>query len=120
MIRTIYESKGLEFDDVSAVATSSASCCQFILTSAQVLLYKFFEDSKVRLSQWRIVLDLLGGSQHVGAARFWIDGEHYTCVCAEARILNVPTTWYIDELSAEIPICRHHSVAQESMDHRLL
>ncbi|KDR84732.1 hypothetical protein GALMADRAFT_260438 [Galerina marginata CBS 339.88] len=83
LIMTLYESKGLEFDDV--------------------LLYKFFEDSTVDLSQWRVVLNLLrdqSRGQGVPAPRF--DEIRHAGVCSELKFLYVAVTrarknlWLVD------------------------
>ncbi|KAL1741953.1 hypothetical protein HDZ31DRAFT_44303 [Schizophyllum fasciatum] len=52
LIMTLYESKGLEFDDV--------------------LLFNFFHDSSVETSQWRVVLNAMHPDrrQHIPAPRF--------------------------------------------------
>ncbi|KJA29102.1 hypothetical protein HYPSUDRAFT_32443 [Hypholoma sublateritium FD-334 SS-4] len=83
LIMTLYESKGLEFDDV--------------------LLYKFFEDSTVELSQWRVVLNLLKGihdKQDTPAPLF--DQIRHAGVCSELKFLYVAITrarknlWLVD------------------------
>ncbi|KAH6917673.1 hypothetical protein BKA70DRAFT_1178689 [Coprinopsis sp. MPI-PUGE-AT-0042] len=83
LILTLYESKGLEFDDV--------------------LLYKFFEDSLADLGQWRVVLNLLGshaGPGSVNAPRF--DETRHAGICSELKFLYVAITrarknlWIVD------------------------
>ncbi|RXW12996.1 hypothetical protein EST38_g12858 [Candolleomyces aberdarensis] len=82
VILTLYESKGLEFDDV--------------------LLYKFFEDSNVDLGQWRVVLNLVKTptGRSVDAPRF--DEERHAGVCSELKFLYVAITrarknlWIVD------------------------
>ncbi|KAJ2926880.1 hypothetical protein H1R20_g10209, partial [Candolleomyces eurysporus] len=82
LILTLYESKGLEFDDV--------------------VLYKFFEDSTVDLVQWRVVLNLVKvpRGQSIYAPRF--DEERHAGVCSELKFLYVAITrsrknlWIID------------------------
>lgn len=59
----------------------------------QVLLYKFFEDSKVDLSQWRVVLNLVDqASKGLAVPRF--DEERHAGVCSEVcyRIQKVATS----------------------------
>lgn len=66
MNRTIYESKGLEFTDV--------------------LLYNFFEDSKVSASQWRIVLNAIedwADFERVALPTF--EAIKHASVCNEVR-----------------------------------
>lgn len=67
LVMTIYESKGLEFNDV--------------------LLYNFFEDSEVELSQWRIILRAL---DECNAPQF--DELRHASVCAELKFLYVAIT----------------------------
>ncbi|KAF4623894.1 hypothetical protein D9613_001576 [Agrocybe pediades] len=80
LIMTLYESKGLEFDDV--------------------LLYKFFEDSTVELSQWRLVLNRLSDHGGTPAPRF--DEVRHAGVCSELKFLYVAITrarknlWLVD------------------------
>ncbi|KAF9493953.1 hypothetical protein BDN71DRAFT_1027051 [Pleurotus eryngii] len=66
IIMTIYESKGLEFNDV--------------------LLYDFFEDSTVELSRWRVVLNALEGQPAPD-----VEARHVS-VCAELKSLYVSVT----------------------------
>ncbi|KAG2023736.1 hypothetical protein CC2G_001355 [Coprinopsis cinerea AmutBmut pab1-1] len=81
LILTLYESKGLEFDDV--------------------LLYKFFEDSKIDLGQWRVVLNLVEAANGTQIApRF--DETRHAGVCSELKFLYVAITrarknlWIVD------------------------
>ncbi|TFK22063.1 hypothetical protein FA15DRAFT_623047 [Coprinopsis marcescibilis] len=81
LILTLYESKGLEFDDV--------------------LLYKFFEDSSVDLAQWRVVLNLVEGDRKAAnTPRF--DEARHAGVCSELKFLYVAITrarknlWIVD------------------------
>ncbi|KAJ2931128.1 hypothetical protein H1R20_g5904, partial [Candolleomyces eurysporus] len=98
LILTLYESKGLEFDDVKFVLQRQA-CTDRI---SQVLLYKFFEDSTVDLSQWRVVLNLVEPpTEHSGnVPRF--DEARHAGVCSELKFLYVAITrsrknlWIID------------------------
>ncbi|OBZ79120.1 TPR and ankyrin repeat-containing protein 1 [Grifola frondosa] len=72
LIMTLYESKGLEFNDV--------------------LLYNFFEDSTVDLSQWRVVLNALPEREcgNHPAPRF--DDTRHSGVCRELKFLYVAIT----------------------------
>ncbi|RXW14070.1 hypothetical protein EST38_g11783 [Candolleomyces aberdarensis] len=87
---TLYESKGLEFDDV--------------------LLYKFFEDSPVDLSQWRVVLNLVGPltKRSVNVPRF--DEARHAGVCSELKFLYVAITrsrknlWIVDRSDKAEPM----------------
>ncbi|KAI0791850.1 hypothetical protein C8Q75DRAFT_57350 [Abortiporus biennis] len=69
IIMTIYDSKGLEFDDV--------------------LLYNFFEDSPVQLARWRVVLNAIA-SDEGGCPRF--DEVRHASVCRELKFLYVAIT----------------------------
>ncbi|KAK7064824.1 UvrD-like helicase ATP-binding domain-containing protein [Favolaschia claudopus] len=70
LIMTLYESKGLEFNDV--------------------LLYNFFEDSSVGAAQWRVVLNVLEGSGKSSAPLF--DTARHAGVCIELKFLYVAIT----------------------------
>ncbi|KAJ3514932.1 hypothetical protein NLJ89_g2078 [Agrocybe chaxingu] len=82
LIMTLYESKGLEFDDV--------------------LLYKFFEDSTVDFSQWRVVLSLLEKTNETGVSAPKFDDARHAGVCSELKFLYVAITrarknlWIVD------------------------
>ncbi|KAH8834708.1 hypothetical protein DL96DRAFT_1808678 [Flagelloscypha sp. PMI_526] len=82
LIMTLYESKGLEFDDV--------------------LLYNFFEDSSVELAQWRVVLNVLVETKpSVTPPRF--NETLHAGVCNELKFLYVAITrarknaWIVDK-----------------------
>ena len=86
-----------------------------------MLLYNFFEDSKVEDSQWRVLLNNVPGC----VAPKFDEGRHGG-VCREARILLclllaspnfADNTRYV--ISAQAPVCGHHSRATKPMDHRL-
>ncbi|KAJ7151710.1 hypothetical protein C8R46DRAFT_1357916 [Mycena filopes] len=68
IILTLYESKGLEFNDV--------------------LLYNFFEDSGVSEAQWRVVLNLIEN----GPPAPGLDSVRHGSVCAELKFLYVAIT----------------------------
>ncbi|KAJ6456165.1 hypothetical protein C8R45DRAFT_1187129 [Mycena sanguinolenta] len=70
LIMTLYESKGLEFNDV--------------------LLYNFFEDSTVGAAQWRVVLNALGTNGDISAPLF--DPARHASVCVELKFLYVAIT----------------------------
>ncbi|KAF8838026.1 hypothetical protein BDN67DRAFT_972122 [Paxillus ammoniavirescens] len=88
-IMTLYESKGLEFNDV--------------------LLYNFFEDSTVDLSRWRVVLGAIEagaeceGFSNLHAPPFERDEGRYAGVCSELKLLYVGITrarknmWIVDK-----------------------
>ncbi|KAI0693657.1 hypothetical protein BC835DRAFT_1352925 [Cytidiella melzeri] len=70
LVLTIYESKGLEFDDV--------------------LLYNFFEDSPVDVTQWRVILNALPAQKHLKCPQF--DEARHGGVCRELKFLYVAIT----------------------------
>ncbi|OJA13247.1 hypothetical protein AZE42_12316, partial [Rhizopogon vesiculosus] len=88
LIMTLYESKGLEFNDV--------------------LLYNFFEDSVIDLSRWRIVLNGVEGERH--APNFERDEARYAGVCSELKLLYVGITrarknmWIVDKSDKSDPM----------------
>ncbi|KAG1806261.1 P-loop containing nucleoside triphosphate hydrolase protein [Suillus variegatus] len=88
LIMTLYESKGLEFNDV--------------------LLYNFFEDSAVDLSRWRVVLNGVDGQGY--APNFDRDEARYAGVCSELKILYVGITrarkniWIVDKSDRSEPM----------------
>ncbi|KAG2048322.1 hypothetical protein BDR06DRAFT_962830, partial [Suillus hirtellus] len=88
LIMTLYESKGLEFNDV--------------------LLYNFFEDSTVDLSRWRVVLNGVDGQGY--APNFDRDEARYAGVCSELKILYVGITrarkniWIVDKSDRSEPM----------------
>ncbi|KAI0762352.1 hypothetical protein C8Q74DRAFT_1336826 [Fomes fomentarius] len=70
LILTLYEAKGLEFNDV--------------------LLFNFFEDSTADLSQWRVVLNTLPRNERSYAPRF--DEIRHNSICRELKFLYVAIT----------------------------
>ncbi|QRV93432.1 UvrD-like helicase carboxy-terminal domain protein [Ceratobasidium sp. AG-Ba] len=70
LILTLYESKGLEFDDV--------------------LLYNFFEDSTPAASTWRVILRELQGFSTGSVPRF--DEIRHAVICTELKNLYVGLT----------------------------
>ncbi|KAI6153131.1 hypothetical protein BKA82DRAFT_4349614 [Pisolithus tinctorius] len=96
LIMTLYESKGLEFNDV--------------------LLYNFFEDSNVDLSRWRLVLaavncEVDGHSPcQLQAPCFERDESRYAGVCSELKLLYVGITrarknmWIVDKSDKAEPM----------------
>ncbi|EMD41416.1 hypothetical protein CERSUDRAFT_89982 [Gelatoporia subvermispora B] len=72
LILTLYESKGLEFNDV--------------------LLYNFFDDSTVDLSQWRVVLNALPADEFAKYPAPRFDDSRHSGVCRELKFLYVAIT----------------------------
>ncbi|KAL5534681.1 hypothetical protein ACEPAG_1145 [Sanghuangporus baumii] len=81
-VLTLYESKGLEFDDV--------------------LLYNFFEDSSCIVSQWRVILNFLAIDKESSMAVPRFDDLRHAGICTELKFLYVAVTrarknlWIID------------------------
>ena len=76
--RTLYDSKGLEFNDVRPAPPHHTSNTN----ETKVLLYNFFEDSTATLSQWRLVLnDVEQKYYHVEAPAF--DETRHASICSE-------------------------------------
>jgi ATP-dependent exoDNAse (exonuclease V) beta subunit len=90
LIMTLYESKGLEFNDV--------------------LLYDFFEDSSVDVAQWRVVLNAINDSQRKRHPAPTFDENRHAGVCAELKFLYVAITrarknlWVVDRSEIAEPI----------------
>ncbi|KAF8554534.1 hypothetical protein OG21DRAFT_1462307 [Imleria badia] len=96
LIMTLYDSKGLEFNDV--------------------LLYNFFEDSAVDLSRWRILLNHAEGEvdgldlSKVHAPSFGRDEGRFAGVCSELKLLYVGITrarknlWIFDKSGKSEPM----------------
>ncbi|TFK51882.1 hypothetical protein OE88DRAFT_1699141 [Heliocybe sulcata] len=72
LIMTLYESKGLEFDDV--------------------LLYKFFTDSTSDLSQWRVVLNAVSRQHAMRTSVPAFDEIRHAGICSELKFLYVAIT----------------------------
>jgi hypothetical protein len=88
--RTLYESKGLEFNDVS-----SPSLQIYLITDeTKVLLYNFFEDSMATLNRWRLVLNRnADGGQLPGTPTF--DETRHASICVEVRYLRLSFPFHL-------------------------
>ncbi|KAI6166607.1 P-loop containing nucleoside triphosphate hydrolase protein [Pisolithus thermaeus] len=96
LVMTLYESKGLEFNDV--------------------LLYNFFQDSKMDLSRWRLVLAAIDGvvegrnKSQLRAPCFERDESRYVGICGELKFLYVGITrarknmWIVDKSNKAEPM----------------
>jgi hypothetical protein len=82
--RTLYESKGLEFNDVSERSEGPKLLIRFI---PKVLLYNFFEDSTVDAAQWRVVLNALETNRRNNPAPLF-DKARHAGVCVEVMYLR--------------------------------
>ncbi|KAF5377115.1 hypothetical protein D9757_008781 [Collybiopsis confluens] len=93
LIMTIYDSKGLEFNDAS-----------------DVLLYDFFNDSPAKLTQWRLLLNALNDRSGISAPDFERNKQRYTSICTELKFLYVAITrarenvWIIDSSEKSEPM----------------
>lgn len=91
LIFTLYESKGLEFNDV--------------------LLYNFFEDSSADLSSWRVVLNGLSDRhRQLMEAAPTFDSIRHAKICTELKFLYVAITrarknmWIVDRSQKAEPM----------------
>ncbi|KAI9462689.1 hypothetical protein HD554DRAFT_2288449 [Boletus coccyginus] len=96
LIMTLYDSKGLEFNDV--------------------LLYNFFEDSAIDISRWRVLLNHAEGEVdgqglvEVHAPSFGRDEGRFAGVCSELKLLYVGITrarknlWIFDKSDKSEPM----------------
>ncbi|KAI5985929.1 hypothetical protein EDC04DRAFT_2615239 [Pisolithus marmoratus] len=92
--RTLYESKGLEFNDV--------------------LLYNFFEDSNMDLSRWRLVLAIIDGvveghnRSQLRAPCFERDEIRYAGICTEDLYVEMTRArknmWIVDKSAKAEPM----------------
>ncbi|KAJ7222531.1 hypothetical protein GGX14DRAFT_429000 [Mycena pura] len=79
LFRTLYESKGLEFNDVRI--------------DLPVFIYNFFEDSSVAEAQWRVVLNVMDKRTNDGTPSAPIfDKMRHASVCTELKFLYVAIT----------------------------
>ena len=77
--RTLYDSKGLEFNDVRSTPRHYGIDADI----TKVILYNFFEDSTATLSQWRLVLnDVEHENYNYEAPMF--DETRHASICSEA------------------------------------
>ncbi|THU96851.1 hypothetical protein K435DRAFT_754482 [Dendrothele bispora CBS 962.96] len=94
LIMTVYESKGLEFNDV--------------------LLYNFFANSPAELSQWRVVLNALE-DEDLAVPDFDRNRSRYASICSELKFLYVAITrareniWIVDSSDKCGPMRRYWS-----------
>ncbi|KAI0042885.1 hypothetical protein FA95DRAFT_1609833 [Auriscalpium vulgare] len=90
LIMTLYESKGLEFNDV--------------------LLYNFFEDSSADVAQWRVILNALKRTERLKVPAPLFDDTRHAGVCNELKFLYVALTrarknlWLVDRSDTGEPM----------------
>lgn len=116
--RTLYESKGLEFNDVGFVISDRLRSVAHAFR--QVLLFNFFEDSTADVSQWRVVLNAVPPEQRgkLSAPRF--DEARHSGICREVRHLELAKTSIVLITSvAQVPVRRDYEGSQEPLDCRL-
>ena len=80
--RTLYESKGLEFNDVGLTFL----CVSLTTDETKVLLYNFFEDSNATLNQWRLVLNRISEEDGRFDAPVFDETRHAS-ICVEVHCL---------------------------------
>ena len=78
--RTLYDSKGLEFNDVRSTPPHYGSNTD----KNKVLLYNFFEDSTATLSQWRLVLNDVKREDYDHEAPAFDETRHAS-ICSEVN-----------------------------------
>lgn len=61
------------------------------LKPSQVLLYNFFEDSKVDISQWRVILNDLQASTEMSVPAPKLDETRHASICNEVSVQLVVT-----------------------------
>ena len=91
--RTLYESKGLEFNDVGCCIVCSEIL--YVLISKQpcdfqVVLYNFFHDSTLDVSQWRVILNAVDLGELVPK----FDEMRHAPICSEVRALRDPWNFH--------------------------
>ncbi|KZV61209.1 hypothetical protein PENSPDRAFT_693623 [Peniophora sp. CONT] len=102
LILTLYESKGLEFNDV--------------------MLFNFFEDSTVDVSAWRVVLNALNAQQREGEPAPDFNDTKHAGVCSELKFLYVAVTrarknlWIVDRSERGVPM-RTYWMAHNLVQH---
>ena len=112
--RTLYDSKGLEFNDVRSTPLRYDSDAE----KTKVVLYNFFENSTATLSQWRLVLNDVEQKDHSYEAPVFDETRH-AGICSEAsHVVSRPVKFLITtpEFTVEIPICCNHSSKGKSLD----
>ena len=76
--RTLYESKGLEFNDVGPTFLHAYT----VADETKVLLYNFFEDSTATSAQWRLVLNGVSNRGNLSDVPTF-DETHHASICIE-------------------------------------
>ena len=113
--RTLHESKGLEFNDVSI---DFSHIC-LITDNTKVLLYNFFGDSTATLSQWRLVLNGISGGKGLSSAPAFDETRHAS-ICVEVGYLRSEISLRLHPfhlgLTAEILVRRNYSGSEEPLD----
>lgn len=114
MHRTIYKSKGLEFNDVQTSFASSHKCTY---KAWQILLYNFFQDSIANLSQWRVILNVCCGIETPVPC---FDAKHHDSILWEVSIDTkqhvVYLIWLNSTTLAKIPLYGYYESTQPSMN----
>lgn len=113
--RTLHESKGLEFNDVSLTFFSHI----LITDKTKVLLYNFFKDSTASLNQWRLVLNRVSSGDGISDAPTFDETRHAS-ICVEVcylwHSLLFPLLFMLSGLIVEILVCCNHSGSEKPLD----
>lgn len=86
---------------------------------SKVLLYNFFQDSTVDVSQWRLVLNTQHGRQGNTLSTPRFNELHHAGVCSEVRSHHITPEMSSHTSLVEVPICSNHKSAQKFVDRRL-
>ena len=115
--RTLYESKGLEFNDVSH--TFLLICPR--TDEAKVLLYNFFKDSPATPKQWRLMLNEVSNASSIPNIPAFDETRHAS-ICVEVCCLWLGPFFLrslmFSGLTVEIFVCRNHSGSEQPLDRR--
>ena len=87
--RTLYESKGLEFNDVGPIFPRGHP----ITDENKVLLYNFFEDSTATPNQWRLVLNGVSNADNLSDTPTFDETRHAS-ICVEVRYLWLSVSFH--------------------------
>ena len=114
--RTLYESKGLEFNDVGPIVPH----IHLIADETKVLLYNFFEDSTATPNQWRLVLNGVPNADNLSDAPTFDETRHAS-VCVEVRCLRTevffPSPLTPSTLAVEVLVRCSYPGSEQTLDH---
>jgi hypothetical protein len=114
--RTLYESKGLEFNDVSPTFLH----IYLVTDGTKVLLYNFFGDSTATLNQWRLVLNGVSDGGDLSDTPTFDETRHAS-ICVEVCYLwpkpSIPSQLMLSGSAVEILVCCNYSGSEKPLDH---